>query len=198
MTRNPGESNLVPLKTRSQPLYAMSESGYAKAVSLLDTQTPVSITTALLPSEVCREVVSRIDGERNCDIAGANDLVSLLLRCYPDFKAHDPKGYVVAMVQVFASYPASAGRKACDPVTGVPGRLKFVPKPAELKEALDAEMKRRDLIKANALSHMQEREERQRQAKAEAELIANRGTQEERAERVRKLLKVRPMPMEGA
>jgi hypothetical protein len=45
---------------------------------------------------------------------------------------------------------------------------------------------------------MQERDERERQAKAEAELIANRGTQEERAERVRKLLKVRPMPMEGA
>jgi len=156
------------------------------------------MTTALLPSEICREVVGRLDSEPLATTREADALVLLLLRGYLDFKAHDSEGYFTAMAQVFAAYPASVGHKSCDPVTGVPGRLKFVPKPAELKEALDAEMRRRDLIKANALSHMQEREERQRQAKAEAELIANRGTMEERAKQIAKLLKVRPMPMEGA
>lgn len=61
----------------------------------------------------------------------------MLLGCYRTGDAHDPEVYVSAVIAVLAHYPPETGRHVCDPVKGLPGKLKFLPTIAEIKEACE-------------------------------------------------------------
>lgn len=173
-------------QTASRALSTISVEGFKRAAQILDSEAPIGPRTQLLPVEVCRRVVERIDVEPpRCDRADATDFVAALLRCYPDFKAHDAKGYALALFDLFAAYPRSIGSRVVDPVNGLPSRLKFTPKIADVKEALEVEVKRRALIRANAVWHMREKERRDEERAAEAEFERNRPSAEERARQAR-------------
>lgn len=175
----------------------ISETGFLKAVAILDTLDQVNARTQLLPHEVCRQVVERIDAEpRTTELHQAHEFVVRLLGCYPNLKAHDPKAYTASLVAVFANYPPSAGKRVADPVRGLGATLKYDPKVADVTAALEAELKRRQLIRANALWHNQEREARRKLAEAEADYQRNRPSEEGRRAQVEKLLATRPMPEE--
>lgn len=121
-----------------------------------------------MPLAICQAVVDRIDAEpKHCPHSEATELVALLLRNYPEFKAHDAKGYTMALFEIFSAYPQSIGLRVVDSVIGLPSKLKYTPKSAEVSQALTAEVKRRDLIRANALSHIRESERRAVEAKQE-------------------------------
>lgn len=140
--------------------------------------------------EVCEQIVRRIDAEpRRCPQAEATELVAMLLRNYPEFKVHDAKGYTMALFELFSAYPKSIGTRVVDTVTGLPSRLKYTPKAAEVSEALVAEIKRRDLIRANALSHKRERDRRDESSRAEREFQAGRPSAEHRRQQVVELLR---------
>lgn len=163
-------------------------------MAILDTLDQVNSRTSLLPYEVCKQVVERIDAEpRTTNLRLAHEFVVRLLGCYPNLKAHDPKAYTASLVATFANFPPSAGRRVADPVNGLGAKLKFDPKVADVNAALEAELKRRQLIRANALWHNQEREERRRVAEAEREFQANRRSAAERKAQVDDLLRARPM-----
>lgn len=176
-------------QTASRALSTISVEGFKRAAQILDNEAPIGPRTQLLPAEVCKRVIERIDVEpARCDRSDATDFVAALLRCYPDFRAHDAKGYALALFDLFAAYPRSIGSRIVDPVSGLPSRLKFTPKIADVKEALEAEVKRRALIRANAVWHMREKERRDEERAKEAEFERNRPSAEQRAEQVRLLL----------
>jgi hypothetical protein len=166
----------------------MSDQGFEKAIKILDSLEPIGPRTQLLPRSICQAVVDRIDAEpKECGGPAAVEITARLLRNYPDFKAHDAKGYVVALKELFSVYPVTICYRATGK-DGLPGRLQFVPKTADVKKALDDEIKRRDLIRANALWHMQEADNRAKQRQAEAEFNAKYPNAETRRRQVAELL----------
>ena len=171
----------------------MSENGYEKAVKILDTIEVVGPRTQLLPRSTCEAVVAKIDAEPvECGSQFAVELTARLLRNYPDFKAHDAKGYVLALKELFSVYPLSVCYRATGK-EGLAGKLQFTPKTADVKKALDAEMKRRDLIRANAKWNMQEADDRLEARKAEEEFNSRYPDLETRKAQVAQLLGVRAM-----
>lgn len=158
-----------------------------KAIRILDDSRNVDSRTRLLPVEICNAVVAKIDAEaRQTDLGGK--LAALLLACYPDFRAHDERKYLEALVKTFAGFPYSVGKAVVHPINGLPGRLKYNPKVADVLEALKAEHKRLDYIRANALSHIGERRRRERWASEEANYAQNTATAEARKEQVARAL----------
>lgn len=57
-----------------------------------------------------------------------------LLGCYRTGDANDPETYISAVICVLARYPIEVIRDATDPATGLPGRLKWLPSIAEIRE----------------------------------------------------------------
>jgi hypothetical protein len=161
----------------------------------------VGPTTSLLPIEIAQGVVDSIDLEPKVtgEVEAQRFTDSLMVHYVSDrqatlFEAKQLTAQMAALNLVFQSYSPSLGKRVVGPVKGLPSRLKFRPKPADLVEALDAEKKRRDLVRANALSHMKEREDRRLLAENEATYAKNKMSPEERAAQVQALLRLRSIP----
>lgn len=158
----------------------------------------VGPTTRLLPIEVAQGVVDAIDSEPKVtgEAEAQRFTDSLMVHYAPDrqatlFEAKQLTAQMAALNLVFQSYSPSLCKRVIDLVKGLPSRLKFRPKPADLVEALEVEKKRRDLVRANALNHMKERDDRARLAEVEATYAKNKLSPDERAAQVRALLRVR-------
>jgi hypothetical protein len=89
---------------------------------------------------------------------------------------------------MLAAYPKDFVKRVCNPVTGLPSRLKFLPTVADLHEALEAEKTRRDRIAAAAKYVIQQDEKRRNEAREAAAFEANRPSLDERARKVKELL----------
>lgn len=159
-------------------------------MSILDTDREVTAATQLVPVDECRQIVMEINTD-NMRIGPerALEFNRRLLACYPNLKPHDVDGYALSLTAVFAAYPETICKRVCDPVRGLPGRLKHLPNTADVNLALEAEMKRRTLIRANAQWHLQEHDRRQREADEREKWLAQRGTAEQRERVVQEALK---------
>lgn len=60
-------------------------------------------------------------------IVEAKKHARLLLGCYRTGDANDPEVYVAAIVRVLAKYPVTIMAAVCDPATGLPSTLKWLP-----------------------------------------------------------------------
>lgn len=67
-----------------------------------------------------------------CKPALAMSRVEILLGCYPQSTAHDPKTYMMALAAVLCEYPAWVVERVSDPRTGIARRIRFLPTVAEL------------------------------------------------------------------
>lgn len=170
-----------------------SATGFENATKILDTLADVNEFTKLLPDSVCFDVAERIEAELRpiTTPTTAQALMRKLLGQYPDLKVHDPKVYAVAVTEIFAAYPEAVGRRICDNVNGLAVKQRFTPKTAQIKEALDAEVKRLRNIRANALWHVSERKRRLKQAADDAKYPAS----EERKAAVARILARALKPM---
>lgn len=61
-----------------------------------------------------------------------------ILGCYRITDAHDPAVYMTAVVAVLAMYPVDVIRAACEPATGIPSKIKWLPAIAEVKAECEA------------------------------------------------------------
>lgn len=172
---------------------------FEKAVATLAIQDRITAATNLLPRPTALEIAAMIDREpTTTDPATANEFARRLIACYPDLKPADPQRYVVSLAKVFASYPESLGRRVVDPAWGLPSKLSYSPKVADLTKALEAEMSRRRIIRANALWHVQEGERRAAKAHRDAEWERNRPDMEQRRRTVDELLAtLKPQTLPG-
>lgn len=76
----------------------------------------------------------------------------VLLGCYRSGEANDPEVYTTAVMAVLAQYPEDIIRAVCDPRTGLPGRLKWLPTVSEVREACD------EFVEADMAAVRRERE----------------------------------------
>lgn len=63
-----------------------------------------------------------------------------MLGCYRKIDAEDVSVFTRGVVATLAAYPAFAARSACDPIRGLPSRLKWPPTLAEIRAACEAEL----------------------------------------------------------
>jgi hypothetical protein len=180
-----------PAQVGSQQLTKPLTSELALAVKELDTDRPVGLNTSLLPEAICQEVIASIDFDRTVTPEQASEFAKRLTACWPTFNPHDAPRFVASLIAVFAAHPESICRRIIDPVKGMPAHHTFLPSIPDVNAAFLAEKRRRDLIRANALSHIQERHRREREREEEASYKP--GTAEERAAAVARVLKANSM-----
>jgi len=128
-----------------------------------------------------------------CHPVSASEYAAQLTGFYPTREVNNAKLYVVGMSALFTAYPADLVKRVCDPVRGLPGRLKWLPTIADAKEALDAEVSRRMRIEANAKWVTIEADRLAEEARTEEEWNKKYGglTEEQRKAKVDALLRVR-------
>lgn len=127
-----------------------------------------------------------------CDPKTASSLAQKLLGFYPAREVNDPEVFARGLTALFAAYHEDFVRKVCNPVTGLPSRLKWLPTIADAKEALKAERARRIRIWANAAYVIKCHEDSRKKALEEAEFERNRPAADERARRVAEILRGAP------
>lgn len=134
-------------------------------------------------------MLTAIEGrQRPCASREAGAFAEQLLGFYPAREVNDAQTYVNGVTALLCAYPADFVKRVCDPVTGLPSRLKWLPTLADIREALDAEKSRRDRILANAAYVIAEAARRKREAEDDAKWASERPTSEERAKQVQALL----------
>lgn len=91
---------------------------------------------------ISQQAVSVSDQSRppTCPDEVATRRASILLGCYRKGDAEDPQTFVAAVASILASYPQEVAYRVTDPRSGLPGKSKWLPTPAEVREACEAEM----------------------------------------------------------
>lgn len=79
--------------------------------------------------------------------------------CYRSDGAANPEMFLAAAASILADFPEDVILYVTDPRTGLPGKIKWPPQPAEVREAC--------LDRANYLARLDEREERLARQRAE-------------------------------
>jgi hypothetical protein len=85
------------------------------------------VTNADNPNSYCSQVI-------------ASDAARILIGCYRRGDFDDPEVFLRALIALFMHYPEEIVRRVTDPVTGVPGSLKWPPTIAEVKSACEERM----------------------------------------------------------
>lgn len=80
----------------------------------------------------------------------AKKQAALLLGCYRTGDANDPEVYAAAIVAVLSDYSPEVMTEVCDPRTGLPSRLSWLPTVAEVKTACNEAHERRERMKEYA------------------------------------------------
>lgn len=119
---------------------------------------------ALVPASECRAV---IDGAEKLPTTTAPEDASAMARTmigvYPRADVIDATAYTTAIAGMLAMYPPHVSRRIADPLNGLPSRLKFLPRIAEVKDALEEEKRRQTTIVARAKWMVQEHERREKE-----------------------------------
>ena len=147
--------------------------------------------SALLPTDGSRSlsIVSASAADTSkCSELQATKLAKALYNQFRSADADGPDVFLAGTVRIFMHYRLDVVMRAVDPMTGIPGKQKWPPAPAEVKAELDAIMDA-EAAKAKRVRDFEEQLHRRR------EFEARRGatTQEERDRAVRYYYeKVRP------
>ena len=157
--------------------------------------------TRLCPRTDCEAVIAEIDrrGTVLCSELEAIDAAKAMVGMYPARHVNDPETYSKAIKTIFMHYEADFVRRVIDPVNGLPSTNKFLPAPAEVKEALEAEKTRRFSIRATAAWMLEEHKRRQAEEEERARWAhLSPEEMERRRAQVAELLAGRKVPDEGA
>lgn len=168
------------------------------AIRALETDDWRSAARSVTPAEA-QAVLDAAEGhDALCPAAEAAQFAGSLVSYYPAREVNDARAYISAMTALMAAFPRDFVKRVCNPVTGLPSRLKFLPTLADVREALDAEATRRTRIIANARYVIEQAAKRAAEAEEEARFAAQHPGAPERARRVQELLKGLGRPTKGA
>jgi hypothetical protein len=95
----------------------------------------------------------------------------LLLGCYRTGDANDPEVYTAGVIAVLASYPMEVVRLVCDPRSGLPSKVKWLPTIAEIHDECEAwhgPMRRSAARNESIELQLQERERHEAEQKTRA------------------------------
>ena len=157
-------------------------------IRLLDVDDPRTLGRSVTVQEAQAVLDEMAGRDMVCTPNDAAAAVGQLLGLYPGREITDAKTYTQGLTALLAAYPRDFVKRVCNPVTGLPSRLKFLPTLAEVREALDAERLRRDRISASARYIVAQAQRHRKEAEEEAAFQANRPAAEQRARQVQDLL----------
>jgi hypothetical protein len=201
MDRSPAAVAALPARKCETPLQTSKPTSLSvSAIKALEEPDWRYAVTAVKPHEA-QLALDQLEGRDTlCSASEAATFAEQLVNFYPAREIHDARTYISGMTAIMASFPSDFAKRVCDPVNGIPSRLKFLPTLAEVKEALTAEDKRRVRIAANARYVIEQAEKRAAEAEEARRWEAERPAAEERFKRVQEILKglVRPEEGEGA
>jgi hypothetical protein len=158
------------------------------AARRLDTDSVTGLHRVVTVAEAEHVLSGMIGRDEPCGPESGLFMARNLIGLYPAREVGDAKAYAAGMTALLAAHPIDFVRRVCDPVRGLPSRLKWLPTLADVNEAIEAERKRRDRIAANARHVIAEAERAKAKAEQEAELQASRGSEEDRAQQVREAM----------
>lgn len=185
-----------PAKTCETPSLP-SKLTLQSATKALDHDDWRSAARAVTVAEA-QAVLDGLQGhDHPCPAAEAATFAGQLVNYYPAREVNDARSYIAALTALFAAFPRAFAKRVCDPVTGLPSRLKFLPTLAEVREALDAEATRRKRIAANAQYVLDQAAKRAAEAEEEARFNAKHPGAPERARQVQELLRGLGRPTKG-
>lgn len=75
-------------------------------------------------------------------------------------EANDPEAYIASLIRILSAYPLDIVWRVVDPLDGLPGKLEWLPKPYEVKKALDEiyiPMKARERARDQLIEQLEER-----------------------------------------
>lgn len=166
-----------------------SSNTLAKLAKVLDADDFRALPAKVTATEAGL-VLSEIAGrDQNCPALEAAAFAEQLVGLYPAREVVNAKVFSAGLSALMAAFPRDMVKRVCDPVAGLPSRLKFFPSLADVREALDAEKTRRDRIAANARYVIAEHERLKAKAEQDAEFERNRPAAEDRKRRTDELLR---------
>lgn len=125
--------------------------------------------------------LSRTSKAMSEKLTEAKRAASRLLGCYRTGDANDPETYIAAVVSILNRYPLEVIAEVTEPATGLPGKLKWLPSIAEIREEceiLAARIRRKIEREEQIREQFRLRDERERPRIAETRKlqIAGPGT----------------------
>lgn len=166
-----------------------SERTLAELAKLLDSETSAGLSRLVSVAEAQQVLNAAFGMENTCSPDDAEHMARSLVGMYPAREVNDAKAYASGVTALMSAYPLYAVRHVCNPVTGLPSRLKWLPTLAEIREALDAEKARHGRIARNCFALIKASEKAEEDRRWEKE----RPNAEARAAQVKALLKCREM-----
>lgn len=174
--------------SRSETQLPTSRQLSQTVIRLLDVEDPRTVGRTVTAAEAQAVLDGMAGRDAPCTPSEAATAVGQLLGLYPGREITDARTYAQGLTAMLAAYPRDFVKRVCNPVTGLPSRLKFLPTLADLREALDAERLRRDRIAASARWVVAQAERQRKEAEEAAAFEAGRPTAEDRAKRVQELI----------
>jgi hypothetical protein len=114
-----------------------------------------------LTDEECAIAVAGFNSDQqSAGMEYASEKAKAITKVHPRADVDDPHAYGMAITAIMSEYPRGVLDRVADPRTGIVRRIKFLPRPAEIAEACDAEMKRRASLRGTAIMIMWERRRR--------------------------------------
>lgn len=157
-------------------------------VRKLDTDSLLAVDRGVTLAEAELVLSSMIGRDDKATPEEASLMARNLVGLYPAREVNDGKAYAAGMAMVLAAHPLDFVRRVCDPVKGLPSRLKWLPTIADVTAAINEERARRDRIAANARYVIAEHERRARERIEAEEFERNRLPADERARRVAEIV----------
>jgi hypothetical protein len=161
-----------------------SERSLPELARLLEAETSTGLDRLVSKSEAERFFNDLQGYEKPCSPDEATQAAENLIGLYPAREVHNATIFAKGITALMAAYPVYAVRRVCNPVTGLPSKLKFLPTLAEIKAALDDEKVRRGRMGKNCLAVLKAYREREEAEEYER----NKGSHEERARKIAALL----------
>ena len=173
----------------------MSSRTFKAAIQALEHDDWHTAARSVTPAEATAVLAEMEGRDTRCTDDEAVAFAGQLVNFYPAREVHDARTYIAGLSAVMAAYPRDFVKRVCSPISGIPGRLKFLPTIAEVQDALIAEAERRKRIAANARYVLELEARRKEQAEEDARWTGQRPTAEERARQVQALLQGAARPL---
>jgi hypothetical protein len=136
----------------------------------------------------CESIVAYLSQDRPAGLAAAERAGRAITGPHPRNDVEDPVMYTTTIAAIMSEYPQAVLDRIADPRTGIIRRIRFLPRPAEIAEFCDEEVKRRRNLIAKAQHVIRMHEQRRVAADNETHPAMTEEEKAARREQVSRLL----------
>lgn len=195
MTTPPAESGNLSLWTHSTELARSSRGQEVIKDLMAQVEKGIDPYAVMIPRSEAEAILAAINNRPGEGLSPerAMGAAKTLMGFFPAKVFNNPEVFAAGLSVLLASYHEDFVRRVCDPVDGLPVRLKFTLTLFDVKEALEAERRRRDLIRLAAQAVIAEYDRRAAARTEEQRWKMTEEQMEARRKQVDALMKARDM-----